>query len=930
MDISSSNYFSVSASTNKGMSGMVSSMDTESMVKQMLAGTQSKIDKQLGLKQQTEWKQEIYRDIISSINDFQAKYLDTSYGSSLTTNFASTAFFNSMISSVTGGDGVRVVSTGTSAAEGTTKVKIGQLAAAATLGSTKRVSTGSIVGAALNEDALTAKLDKKIGFTVGADSVQVDLNGITTDDGMVKAINDAFAAQSLDVKAEIFDGRLRLISDESVAVGVDADKTTSLGLSMTGLSSYSTGKVTDADGNDRRMLRGSYTNAAAGPSFTVTLDGVQKQITLNSVTTTGGKVTAQDAQKALDTELKKAFGDYVAASLTADGKLTLTTSFPDNGKGHELYVTGVDAKVLGITPGSTTALNTGTKLKDMATLGLTGDKYEFTINGTNFSFTGNDSVGTVMNTINNSGAGVRMTYSALTDSFQMEATATGKEYGIKIEQTQGNLLSGMFGDSAVHAAGSLTSRELTVDHVDGTAMQDDYSAKSGASLKFSVDGVNYTFTLPQVNGEAVTYSKDEIAGQFNAWLATNFQDDSGNARLTYDKDTGALNVTDGSVVKFAKTAVDTYNSTALAEAKKSDLGLVMGFTLEGASNVATKDNLADAVQLAGLTITPELSAAFKDGRLVLTGTVPPLGSSQLTELFGASAVNGAGGLIVGDGQLAADAVAQGKDLEMTVNGVDTTRSSNTFTIDGITMEAVKEGAETTIGTKRDTETIVDGFKSFVEDYNKLVKKLTDLVDEKQNFREYAPLTDEQKDKMSERQIELWEEKAKEGLLHRDSAVDSFLSQMRLALYTKPAGAKLALYDIGIETTKWEDKGQLKMDETALRNALASDPTSVMTLFTSKTDGLGAVLSDIIKDAANPSAASPGTLVQIAGVKGWASETNNNLTNSISSIASRIKDLQAKYESERTRYWNQFNAMESALASFNSQSNMIAQQFSSGY
>ena len=71
-------------------------------------------------------------------------------------------------------------------------------------------------------------------------------------------------------------------------------------------------------------------------------------------------------------------------------------------------------------------------------------------------------------------------------------------------------------------------------------------------------------------------------------------------------------------------------------------------------------------------------------------------------------------------------------------------------------------------------------------------------------------------------------------------------------------------------------------------------------------------------------------MQIAGVKGWASETNNNLTNSISSIASRIKDLQAKYESERARYWNQFNAMERALATFNSQSNMIAQQFSSGY
>ena len=929
MDISSSNYFSVSASTNKGLSGMISGMDTENMVKQMLAGTQSKIDKQLGLKQQTEWKQEIYRDVITSINEFQAKYLDTTYGSNLATNFTSTAFFNSMISSVTSGDGVRVVSTGTSAAEGNTKVEIGRLATAAKLKYASTVSTGSIVGAALNEDTLTAKLDKKIGFTVGADSVQVDLNGITTDEDMVRAINDAFAAGGHNVKAEIFEGRLRLISDENVAVGVDTDKTTTLGLSMTGLSSYSTGKVTGADGVEHRMLRGSYTQPAAGPSFTVTLDGVQKQITLNSVGTTGGKVTAQDAQTALDTELKKAFGNYVETSLSSDGRLTLKTSFPADGKGHELYITGIDAKVLGITPGSTTALNTGTKLKDMTNLGLTGDQYEFAINGVSFKFTGNDSVGTVMNTINNSNAGVRITYSALTDTFQMETTATGEQYGIDIEQTQGNLLSAMFG-SSVNSAASLTSRELTVDTVNGVRIQDDFTAKSGASLKFSVDGVNYTFTLPQINGETVSYSKDEISQQLNVWLKTNFHDDAGNARITYDKDNGLLKVNDGSVVKFAKTSADTYDPAAMAEAKKTDLGLAMGFAVNGSSNVATLANLADAVQLHGLTVTQDISNAFKDGRLVLTGTVPPLGSSELKELFGDAAVDASGNLIVGDGAMAADAVELGNDLELTVNGVATTRSSNTFTMDGITMEALKANTETTIGTKRDTETIVDGFKSFVEDYNKLVEKLTDLVDAKQNYRQYAPLTDEQKDEMSERQIELWEEKAKEGLLHRDSAVDSFLSQMRLALYTKPAGAKLALYDIGIETTKWEDKGKLQMDETALRSALASDPTSVMTLFTAKTDGLGALLSDIIKDTANPSAASPGTLVQIAGVKGWASETNNNLTNSISSIASRIKDLQAKYESERARYWNQFNAMESALANFNSQSNMIAQQFSSGY
>ena len=40
-------------------------------------------------------------------------------------------------------------------------------------------------------------------------------------------------------------------------------------------------------------------------------------------------------------------------------------------------------------------------------------------------------------------------------------------------------------------------------------------------------------------------------------------------------------------------------------------------------------------------------------------------------------------------------------------------------------------------------------------------------------------------------------------------------------------------------------------------------------------------------------------------------------------------LKDKYEKEKERYWNQFNTMEQILASYNSQSMMISQQFS-GY
>ena len=47
--VSSSNTFSVAAHSTNGMSGLISGMDTDGMVQQMLAGTQNKIDKQEAL-----------------------------------------------------------------------------------------------------------------------------------------------------------------------------------------------------------------------------------------------------------------------------------------------------------------------------------------------------------------------------------------------------------------------------------------------------------------------------------------------------------------------------------------------------------------------------------------------------------------------------------------------------------------------------------------------------------------------------------------------------------------------------------------------------------------------------------------------------------------------------------------------------------------
>ncbi len=134
---------------------MISGMDTDSMVEQMLSGTQSKIDKQVALKQQTLWKQEIYRDVTTSINEFYGKYFDTAYGSALSNNFASSTFFNSMISSVKSGSAVKIMSTSTSATAGDIRMAVKQLATSAKMESTRKMSgSETITGKTINEGML--------------------------------------------------------------------------------------------------------------------------------------------------------------------------------------------------------------------------------------------------------------------------------------------------------------------------------------------------------------------------------------------------------------------------------------------------------------------------------------------------------------------------------------------------------------------------------------------------------------------------------------------------------------------------------------------------------------------------------------------------------------------------------------------------------
>ena len=98
----------------------------------------------------------------------------------------------------------------------------------------------------------------------------------------------------------------------------------------------------------------------------------------------------------------------------------------------------------------------------------------------------------------------------------------------------------------------------------------------------------------------------------------------------------------------------------------------------------------------------------------------------------------------------------------------------------------------------------------------------------------------------------------------------------------------------------------------------------MKLFTDKTEGLGTKLNDILNQTAKVSSSSPGTLVQIAGVKGMGTDKNNTMYDQMKAIDDKIAALKRTYEAEKTRYWKQFNTMEQLISNMNTQSSYLAQ------
>jgi flagellar hook-associated protein 2 len=269
----------------------------------------------------------------------------------------------------------------------------------------------------------------------------------------------------------------------------------------------------------------------------------------------------------------------------------------------------------------------------------------------------------------------------------------------------------------------------------------------------------------------------------------------------------------------------------------------------------------------------------------------------------------------------------GKDASLKINGYQTTRTSNTFEISGVTFTLNQIGTSN-ITVASDTNSTVDLIKNFVNKYNETIEAINKKTSETK-YRNYPPLTDEQRKELSEKEAEMWDEKAKSGMLRGDSILSSGLNAMRTALYAPVQMADqsfLQLSEIGITTSRnYLDKGKLEIDETKLRKALEVNPDAVMKMFT------GDSITSVTGVASKLRKTIAATVDKIELKAGNALRTNAQFTigRELTDVDKRIYAFQDRLVKVEDRYWRQFSAMESAIQRSNQQSMYLMQQFGGG-
>ena len=864
---SSSSSLYATASSSKRLTGLMSGLDTDELVKQLTIGTQNKIDSANQKKQIATWQQEAYQALIKSISEFQTKYFNSSSSSNSILN---ASFFNS--TSIVNNSSYVKLSGLANVAQNMQIKSITALAKQASYVATNKVSSQAIqtgeIQSEWTKSAVTGAT-MKISFEGKDYTLTVGSDGKTTQTSdVVNQLNQQLKDQGLGDKlgASVdVDGKFILKNKDDFSSSAVTIKSGSEAL-LSGLGLKANDSGTAVTGSDA-VNEAYFTNhsIAAGSKLNLKIDGNDYTFTIPSALSLPVGAVDENYSKALETALN----DAVKTNTDLKGKINFSVDSSGN-----VSLTSTEGKSIEITDGSKSLLN-GLGFSSGGTISTTG-----TVNQSELYKTYLDE--------SLSGSTLTFDLNGLSKTISFDATQAGSyDTPEKLKDYLQTKLDSAFGSGKVQAVIKDGGLSFTTTGSDTDVLTISSSSKSGV---LGVDGALRVY-----------------AGESN--------------RIN-------LNKTLRDVQKELSTGLATDGADLLSEYKISVNG--KDFTFKATDNIntimKTINNDSDAnVTISYSSTLDRFSIVAKNGGASSQVKIEDITGNLSKVLFGESSVTG----------------TPGQDAELEVsfdNGqsfTKITRSSNSFTMDGVNFELqktttgsdVSETNPITFSVESKTDDLVTKIKTFIDDYNAILTTVNGLISEKKpTDATYAPLTDDQKSEMSESQITAWEKKAKQGLLFNDSLLSSFAQDWRHSMTDVVSSTSSALYQVGISSSSYSDNGKLTVDEDKLKEVLNSDPDKIAQLFTS-TDGIATRMQNVIKKYANDSLVNTGLLITKAGSSTSTVDTSE-LAKKMKEYDTQVKTLKTRLTSQQEYYYNKFTALETYIARMNSQASFFTQSSSS--
>lgn len=271
-------------------------------------------------------------------------------------------------------------------------------------------------------------------------------------------------------------------------------------------------------------------------------------------------------------------------------------------------------------------------------------------------------------------------------------------------------------------------------------------------------------------------------------------------------------------------------------------------------------------------------------------------------------------------------VIEAADSIVQVNGATLTSSNTTLDVNGLSLNLVSASdREVKVTVSNDSTAVYDAIKDFVEQYNSALSEMNKYY-YADSARGYDPLTDDQKEAMSDEEVEKWETKIKDSLLRRDSTLSGILETFRTSLtgimVKASDGKTYSLANLGITTGKdYKKYGLLHIKGDEDDTDYADSENTLQSMINSDPDIVMEVMSGIASNLYNNINKKISTTTTMKSALSFYND--KEMTKQMTQYKKDIKSWETKLSDMEDRYYKQFSAMETALSKLQSQQNSLA-------